>query len=235
MATTDSLGNILIVDDDKNICELLQVNLGSEGYCITVEPVAENVMERDLTCVSLILADAMKQPYSGMDLLYDIKDNPDTEGIPVILFSDIKSEYITVDSIEAGADDYIVKPFSLRVLMARVKAVMRRHAAVPRSSSTISFLSMVADLRRQTITIDGAPVPLTAKEYAVAAMLLKNADNFISRVEIFKSVWAGDSAGSNERIVDTNISRLRKKLGSIAPHLISRTGHGYMLSTNVPS
>lgn len=232
MADTPSLGNILVVDDNIYICELLQVNLGSEGYSVAVEPDASKVAEMPLDTVQLIIVDAMKQEYSGMDLIYDLKDNPDTEGIALILYSPVKSERMAIDALEAGADDYISKPFSLRELMARIRAILRRHSRGSKASS-LTFLSLTMDQVGKNVKIDGLPVPLTSKEYAILQMLLKNPDTLISRIEIFRKVWPESTAGSNERIVDTNVSRLRKKLGNLSQHLISRTGHGYMLSTNV--
>lgn len=233
MAYNSSLGVILLVDDDKDICELLQVNLKNEGYHIETEINAAEVCRRDLTDIDLIIADGMRQQYTGMDLVYDLKENPETENIAFILYSTFAGESMTIDALEAGADDYIVKPFSLRELVARVKSVMRRHVRSAAPRSLVTFKNLTADIARQNVKIDGVPVPLTPKEFAILAMLLRNIDSYVGRLEIFKTVWNDETAGSNERIVDTNISRLRKKLGDLAPYLISRTGHGYMLSTTI--
>ena len=233
MSYSSSLGHILIVDDDKNICELLQMNLRSEGYAVEIEPVAENVVAERLEQTRLIIVDAMKQPFSGMDLIYAVKDNPRTEHIGIILYSPIKGERIVIDALDAGADDYIVKPFSLRELLARVKSVLRRHSFVGRASNLLSFLSLEIDPVKQTARLDGQMLQLTKTEYAILLMLVKNADSYVSRTDIHRNVWSDDNAGINERIVDTNISRLRKKLGSLSSHLISRTGHGYMLSSSL--
>lgn len=232
MADTPSLGNILVVDDDIYICELLQVNLGSEGYSVVVQPDASKVMDMSLDTVQLVIVDAMKQEYSGMDLIYDLKDNPDTEGIAIILYSPLKSERMVIDALEAGADDYISKPFSLRELMARIRAILRRHSRGGKAAS-LTFLSLTMDQVGKNVKIDGEPVPLTSKEYAILQMLLKNQETLVPRIEIFRNVWPESTAGSNERIVDTNVSRLRKKLGDLSQHLISRTGHGYMLTSKV--
>ena len=105
MSFTPALGHILIVDDDPNICELLQVNLRSEGYSVDIQPVAENVDLSTLQTTQLVIVDAMHQPFSGMDLIFDLKDNPETEHIGIILYSTIKSERIVIDALDAGADD----------------------------------------------------------------------------------------------------------------------------------
>ena len=230
MPFTPAMGNILIVDDDPNICELLQVNLWSEGYAVDVRPVAEQIDFDSLLTTQLVIVDAMQQPYSGMDLIFDLKDNSATEHIGIILYSNIKSERIVIDALDAGADDYIVKPFSLREMVARVKSVMRRHRVPARSAAVISFESLEVDLNSQTTRIDGKPVALTKTEFSILALLLKNVNTYVSRVEIHRSVWADDTAGVNERIVDTNISRLRKKLGDVGSHITNRSGHGYMIS-----
>ena len=127
-------GNILIVDDDANITELLSVNLRSEGYGVVVADNAEKVDRGSLEDVRLVIVDAMQQAYTGMDLIYDFKDDPRTEHMGIILYSTIKSERMVIDALDAGADDYITKPFSLRELIARVKSVLRRHATVRPSS-----------------------------------------------------------------------------------------------------
>lgn len=233
MNFTPSLGNILLVDDDTNITELLCVNLRSEGYNVDVETVAENVHPENLDHTTLVIVDAMRQPYSGMDLIYDIKDDPRSEHVAVILFSDLRSERMTIDALDAGADDYIVKPFSLRVLLAKVKSILRRNAPRQAGGSTIDFGDLTVDLISQTAKLGAQPLQLTKTEYAILVLLLKNEDKYISRIEIHRAVWDAETAGANERIVDTNISRLRKKLGHLGQYLISRTGHGYMLSQNI--
>ncbi len=233
MTSTPSIGNILIVDEDSNITDLLKVNLGSEGYNVSITSVAEEVDRGSLESTSLVIVDAMSQPYSGMDLIYDLKDDPDTEHIAIILYSTIKSERMVIDALDAGADDYIVKPFSLRELMARVKSVLRRHSGPVRKAGLMSFLDLTLDPTSQTVKIGGVPLALTRTEYSILFILLKNVDSYVSRIELHHKVWPDTAAGSNERIVDTNISRLRKKLGDLGSNLVNRTGHGYMLATTV--
>lgn len=224
------MGQILIVDDDSNICKLLQVNLRSEGYTVDVEEVVGNVDRSALESTQLVIVDAMNQPYSGMDLIYDLKDNPATEHIGIILYSNIKSERMVIDALDAGADDYMVKPFSLREMVARVKSVMRRHRLPARTAAVVTFESMEVDFGSQTVRIDGKPVSLSKTEFSILAILLKNVNSYVSRVEIHRRVWDDGTAGINERIVDTNISRLRKKLGEVGARIVNRSGHGYMIS-----
>lgn len=226
-----SLGNILVVDDDVNIAELLSVNLRSEGYNVSVEPIAETVDRSNLGDTRLVIVDAMHQPYSGMDLIYDLKDDPSTEHLGIILYSSIRSERMVIDALDAGADDYITKPFSLRELVARVRSVMRRHGGRSSSGgSVLSFEGLTVDLTTEAVKLDGQPLTLSRTEYAILTLLLKNVNNYVPRIEIHRKVWADDTAGANERIVDTNISRLRKKLGDYGNRIVNRSGHGYMIS-----
>lgn len=231
MSSNSATGDILIVDDDVHITELLQVNLRSEGYTVDSLPHAEDVDRSKLGNTSLIIVDSMNQPYSGMDLIYDITDDPRTQHIGMILYSSIKSERMVIDALDAGADDYVVKPFSLRELVARVKSVMRRHTLpTPQKSSTVTFQGLTVDLISQTVILGGHPVQLSKTEFAILALLIKNANTYVPRAEIHRNVWDGDTAGVNERIVDTNISRLRKKLGEMGNCIVNRSGHGYMIS-----
>lgn len=232
MPPSANQGNILIVDDDANISELLSVNLKSEGYGVEIISEAENVDRGGLDGIRLVIVDAMQQAYNGMDLIFDLKDDPRTEHIGIILYSPIKSERMVIDALDAGADDYITKPFSLRELIARVKSVLRRHSAVRTQAvaSTITFQGLTLDFTNQSVKLNGTPVALSKTEYAILALLLKNVDNYVPRNEIHRKVWSEADAGSNERIVDTNISRLRKKLGELGNHIVNRSGHGYMIS-----
>lgn len=226
------MGHILIVDDDTNITELLSVNLRSEGYTVDVVDTAEKVDRAAQGETRLVIVDAMRQPYSGMDLIYDFKEDPQTEHIGIILYSSFKSERMVIDALDAGADDYVVKPFSLRELIARVKSVLRRHSGrQTKGGNIISFQNLTIDLATQSVKVENHPVTLTKTEYAILTLLLKNVDNYVPRVEIHRKVWADNTAGANERIVDTNISRLRKKLGDeLGNRIVNRSGHGYMIS-----
>lgn len=231
MTETPALGHILVIDEDSAIRDLLKVNLSSEGYMVSVEAIAKNVDHNALEGISMVIVDAMQQSYTGMDFIYDLKSNPTTEHISIILCSSVKSERIVIEALDAGADDFIVKPFSLRVLMARVKSVLRRHSIDRRAATVTSFHGLTVDHVSHTVKVDGVAVTLTKTEYSILALLLKNVDTIVSRVEIHRKVWDADDVGVNERIVDTNISRLRKKLGDIGQYIVSRSGHGYMLAS----
>lgn len=225
-----ALGKIVIVDNDENISSLLSINLRSEGYDTVVHADADNVAN-DLDGASLVIADRMGAAYSGMSLLRDMKANPMTSHIGFIICSSDDSERLIIEALDAGADDYIIKPFSLRELVARSKAVIRRHSRhnAPAPATVLTFHSLTVDLMTGRVTDGDNVLTMTKTEYAILQLLLKSVNNYVSRAEIYKRVWKEDLEKSNERIVDTNISRLRKKLGDLGSHLINRSGLGYMM------
>ncbi len=222
------------MDDDSNIADLLKFNLGSEGFGVEVVPLAKDVKLDALLDVRIIIADAFDQPYNGIDLLSDLKANKATAPIPVLIYTSSDNEDALLDAFDNGADDFINKPFSLRELIARVKAILRRHprrAAIDDKSKqqntlTVPSLKLEIDTVSQRAIEDGIVVPLTKTEYAILTFLIKHQNSFFTRSEICREVWK-DEAGSNERIVDTNISRLRKKLGESGKYIINRYGLGY--------
>lgn len=231
MPFNSSFGKILIVDDDPNIVELLTVNLGSEGYEVHAETNAAKASKTDLSDTSLIIADAMRQGFTGLDLLRTVKTAHATQHISVIIAAGAAQSIDVIDALDAGADDFIQKPFSLRELVARVRAVMRRHArtATPAAIPTLTHRDISAQLTTGVVTAAGQPVTLTKTEFAILVLLLKNQGTPMSRRAIFDEVWRDTPDVNNERIVDTNISRLRRKLGASGAHIQNRTGLGYIL------
>ena len=128
MSNTPALGKILIVDDDPNIADLLTINLRSEGYQVDVVSQATDVVALDLSDTNLVIADAMRQEFDGMQLLISLKDNPMTAHVGYIITTSDDSERRVIEALDNGADDYVVKPFSLRELVARIRSVLRRHS-----------------------------------------------------------------------------------------------------------
>ena len=232
MTDNSTRGNILIVDKDDRIAKLLKSNLIGEGYDVAWVESAKNVNRNELGDVCLIIADCMECEYSGMDLIVDIKNDPTTEHVGVILYSSINKERIVVDALNAGADDYIVKPFSLREIIARVKSILRRRLILKRNDllgTMLCFEYLCIDLPSKTVEVHGKPISLTRTEYEILVLLLKNKNRYVPRTEIHRCIWPELKTGINERIVDTNISRLRKKLGNFGGEIVNRSRHGYMI------
>lgn len=228
--SNSSLGAILLVDDEENITSLLRYNLENESYDVDVEEDAGRASRRDLTGFRLMLVDAMKQSFNGRALLRSVKANPLTAHIPVIFVAHSDSEDDIIAAFADGADDYILKPFSLRELVARVKSVLRRNPVVTRAGAEGAVLraqTLELDLMTRTVKSEGQLVALTKTEFAILALLMKNKGSFFNRREIYQDVWASGDRNENDRIVDTNISRLRKKLGASASAIVNQTGKGY--------
>jgi len=239
MFNTNPHGTILIVDDDPNIVDLLKFNLNSEGFGTDIATSAEKVDIDSIADIRLVIADAINQPFTGVDLTRKIKENPGTQHVPVIICTSSESEDGVIDAFDAGADDFVVKPFSLRELLARIRAVLRRHPrkfadlAIPaRPEIKFSEIGLFIDVEKQRVTVSDELIPLTKTEYQILLYLVKNRNSFFNRNEICQEIWH-DNSVVNSRIVDTNISRLRKKLGEIGGHIINRYGLGYAFMESV--
>lgn len=233
MYSPASLGNILIVDDDKAIVDLLCFNFKSEGYSVKVVSGPSEVTAKTIADVHLMLVDDAHNDHSGIDLISRLRDTPQGASLGIIFYSGFENERDLIEALDAGADDCMAKPFSLRGMLARVRAVMRRRrrdqAAKP-DTNIINFKSMTVDLTRKEAYISGKPAGLSNTEFAILELLLRNMSSYTSRIEIFRTVWPS-GVGSNERIVDTNISRLRRKLGTVVGAcIVNRTGLGYMIT-----
>lgn len=232
MYAPSSLGNILIVDNDTAIVELLSLNFKSEGYSVAHKNSTAEVTADDLRGTHLMLVDCSQQSPTGCELIARLKATPEGQAVGMIYYSEYESERILIEALDAGADDSIRKPFSLREMLARVRAVMRRRRRqVPAASNAniLKFKNLTVDLRRREATIDGEPAGLSNTEFSILELLLKNHTTYTSRIEIFRAVWP-EGIGANERIVDTNISRLRRKLGPLGSCIINRSGLGYMIT-----
>lgn len=221
-------GTILIVDTDSMSSELLQFRFESEGFASVVMRDGKAALEQDLNRFSLILVDLMTEDFNGLMFTKAVKRNPDTYNIPVIILSKKASEDDVVDGLDAGADDYISKPFSSRELIARIRSVIRRKRAMSlhRVSNAVRYGDLVLEIGAGVVTIKGEKLSLTRTEYLILAMFLRNRNDFFERVEIRHEAWEDDSDIS-DRAVDTNISRLRKKLGDYGKHIVNRQGFGY--------
>lgn len=223
-----SAGRVLIADTESLMCELLQVRLENEGFRVVIVSKGADVMKFDISEFSIVLVDLMGEPVDGLQVTAAIKQNPETVGVPVIIMSAKASEDDIVDGLEAGADDYIAKPFSTRELIARVKSVIRRRNMINarRLANVVRFQDMTLDIGAGTAFIDGMELSLTQNEFKLLALFLRRRNHFFERAQIREIVWNNDS-GISDRAVDTSISRLRKKLFDYGRNLVNRKGLGY--------
>ena len=213
---------ILVVDDEEDICAILKFNLSKEGYEVVPANSAEEALTLDIASFNLLLLDVMMGGMSGFELTGKLKTDPKTAGVPVIFITARDTEDDAVEGLDLGADDYISKPFSIREVVSRVKAVLRRTAAIPDASTGIFI-----DDEKKVVTVDGAAVALTRIEYEIFRLLFTNKGKVFPREDILSKVWPDDVIVT-DRTVDVNITRLRKKIGEYGNRIVSRHGFGYL-------
>ena len=213
---------ILVVDDEEDICAIMKFNLSKEGYEVVTANSAEEALTLDIASFNLLLLDVMMGGMSGFELTGKLKTDPKTAGVPVIFITARDTEDDAVEGLDLGADDYISKPFSIREVVSRVKAVLRRTAAIPDASTGIFI-----DDEKKVVTVDGAAVALTRIEYEIFRLLFTNKGKVFPREDILSKVWPDDVIVT-DRTVDVNITRLRKKIGEYGNRIVSRHGFGYL-------
>lgn len=214
---------ILIVDDEQDLCEILQFNLISAGYLATVAYSAEEAINMDVRQFDLIMLDVMMSGISGFELAQRLKDDATTAHIPIIFLTAKDTEDDTLQGFGLGADDYVTKPFSIREVVARVNAVLKRNRPYAKQ---LQYDELQVDIVNKTAKIGELAVEFTRTEFDLLTLLLSHRGQVFSRQELLDNVWPDDVIVT-ERTVDVNITRLRKKLGSYASCILTRQGFGY--------
>ena len=218
---------ILVVDDEETLCEALKFNLEEEGFEVDTALSAEDALCLDLASYNLVILDIMMGEISGTRLAGIMKSRPEPAAIPIIFCTARDSEDEMVKGLDLGADDYITKPYSIRNIIARVKAVLRRTTAIPeKPSHTISFEGLTVDPVSKTCSVDGQDVKMPRKEFEILLTLLKNRGRIFSREELLNLIWP-DEVVVVDRVVDVNITRIRRKIGRYGSHITTRSGYGY--------
>ena len=218
---------ILVVDDEEDLCEILKFNLENEGFWVDTANSAEEALKLDLTRYNLLLLDVMMGEISGFKMASMLKKDKNSASIPIIFITARDTENDTVTGFNLGGDDYISKPFSLREVVARVKAVLRRTAETQAAQPDIlTYHGLSMDIAQKRVTINGEDVALTKKEFEILKLLLKSPGKVFSREDILAKIWS-DEVYVLDRTVDVNITRLRKKIGDYGKHIITRLGYGY--------
>ena len=219
--------HILVVDDEDDLCEILKFNLEMEGYIVDTANSAEEAFKMDLGAYNLLLLDVMMGEISGFKMASMLKKNHETAGIPIIFITAKDTENDTITGFNLGADDYISKPFSLREVIMRVKAVLRRTSSVHLTESELlQYRGLVVDKAKKKVYIDDCEISLTKKEFEILILLLQNTGRVFSREDILSRVWK-DEVYVLDRTIDVNITRLRKKIGEYGKHIVTRLGYGY--------
>ena len=223
---------ILVVDDEEDLCEILKFNLENEGYEVDTANSAEEALKMNISSYHLLLLDVMMGEISGFKMANLLKKDKKTAQVPIIFITAKDTENDTVTGFNLGADDYISKPFSLREVIARVKAVLRRTATsdTEKAPEQLCYQSLVIDITKKKVSIDGEEVPLTKKEFEILFLLLQNKGRVFSREDILSRIWSDEVYGL-DRTIDVNITRLRKKIGTYGKRIVTRLGYGYCFET----
>ena len=223
---------ILVVDDEPDLCEILQFNLEMEGYMVDVANSATDVMSLPLAHYDLFLLDVMMGEVSGFQLAEKLKMIEETSHTPVIFTTALDDEDNIIRGFNIGADDYITKPISIRELKARVKAVLRRgnrkEEVEPEKGKTMigSSEGLSINLQTKCVMMDGVVVDATKLEFDLLRVFLENKGVVFTREDLLARAWPKD-AYVTDRTVDVNITRLRKKIGKYGANIKTRIGWGY--------
>ncbi|MBR5467478.1 MAG: response regulator transcription factor [Bacteroidaceae bacterium] len=222
---------ILIVDDEETLCEVLKLNLENEGYDVDTAFSAEQALTYDLRSYSLVLLDIMMGEISGIKMARMMKADIATADIPIIFCTARDSEDDMVMGLNLGADDYIVKPYTVRNVVARIKSVLRRTSGhkVPQAAARTNSLvveGLHLDMEFKRCTVDGTEVKLTRKEFELLAYLISHRGRVCSREQILSRVWS-DEVVVLDRTIDVNITRVRQKIGPYGAYIVTKSGYGY--------
>lgn len=217
---------ILVVDDEADICNILKFNLDKAGYETATALSAEDALMRGIIGYDLVLLDVMMEGISGFQMAQMMKKNPESAKIPIIFITAKDTEEDTLKGFELGADDYIAKPFSVREVVSRVNAVLRRVGSASSDPSRLSYKTLTLDMNGKKAIVDGNDAELTKTEFEVLRILVSDIGHVFTRDEILGKVWPDDVVVLG-RTVDVNITRLRKKLGKYGNNISTRHGYGY--------
>ena len=223
---------ILIVDDEETLCEVLKLNLENEGFDVDYALSAEQALIYDLSSYALILLDIMMGEISGIKMAKMMKADVTTADVPIIFCTARDSEDDMVMGLNIGADDYIMKPYTVRNVIARVKSVLRRTAGHKGNTATAEKPNMLQveglqlDLEFKRCIVDGEEVKLARKEFELLAYLISHRGKICSREQILSRVWS-DEVVVLDRTIDVNITRLRSKIGRYGSYIVTRSGFGY--------
>lgn len=221
---------ILVVDDEEALCDGLGFNLEAEGYQVDMAYSAEEALALNLAAYDLILLDIMMGEISGIQLARIMKSNPATASVPIIFCTAKDTEEDMISGLDLGADDYIMKPYSLNAVLARIRTVLRRTAAsvalAKTDSDLVSYKGLVLSAKNRTCTVDGTEVKMPKKEFEILLKLISNRGQVFTRVDLLNEIWP-DEVVVLDRVVDVNITRIRQKIGIYGKNIVTRSGYGY--------
>lgn len=222
---------ILVVDDEDTLCEVLRFNLEVTGYDVDVAQSTEEALTKiSQTPYNLVILDVMMGETSGFTLARKLKADKDTKDIPIIFLTAKDSEDDMIAGLNIGADDYIFKPYTIRNIVARVGTVLRRTMPVeeePEEDKNVIHVGELSiDTTSRSVYINGNYIRMPRKEYEILKLFVSTPGRVYTREEILSKIW-GDDVVVIPRVVDVNVTRLRKKLGDFGDRIMTRSGYGY--------
>lgn len=223
---------ILIIEDDKDIVELLKHYLEKENFVLkdAVDGFS-GLAKAKAEDFDLIILDIMLPEMSGLDVCKELRSDPKTTAIPIIMLTAKAEETDKIVGLELGADDYVTKPFSPKELVARIKALLRRVKRMPEGQKAYHYGKLVLDLSKHEVTLDNKPVDLTSKEFDLLACLLRSKGRVLTRDYLMDQIWGYDYYGGM-RTVDVHIRRLREKIPKLSEAIQTIKNMGYKLKEN---
>ena len=224
--------NVLVIEDEPDIRKTIDYNLSKESFkVIQAASIEEGEKALASNKIDVIILDLMLPDGSGLTLCRDIKSEPKTKNIPVIILTAKTEEVDRVVGFELGADDYVTKPFSVRELILRVKAILKRGTSTENNTedAEYSFGELTINFEEHQAYITGEEISLTALEFKLLKHLIKRKGRVQTRDQLLEDVW-GYSSNVTTRTVDTHIKRLREKLGLVGEHIQTIRGVGYRFS-----
>ncbi|RKE04928.1 response regulator transcription factor [Marinifilum flexuosum] len=217
---------ILVVDDEEDLCEILQYNLEQEGFKADIAFSSEQALQLDLSKYDFFLLDIMMGEISGLELAKIIRRNPDLEDKPILFITAKGSETDKLLGFKAGADDYVAKPFSVKEVIARIHVICKRVFSESKKESGFEYENLRLIPESKQVTINNIDVGLTKTEFEILHLLLNHAGRIYSRDEIMNKIWEGDTF-VGDRTVDVNVRRIRKKIGEYHNLIKTKSGYGY--------
>lgn len=226
-AANSTGARILVVDDEKDICEILEFNLENAGYVVDTASSAEDALEKLTPEHRLILLDVMMAGMSGFRMAEVVRKERHL-AIPIIFLTARSTENDMLTGFSAGGDDYISKPFSIQEVLARVKAVLRRSSPPSGEQHTdvLEAGSLQIDPKSKMVYVSDTPVTLSKKEFELISLLAAHPGKVFSREEIIDRLWK-DAPYVLDRTIDVHIARIRAKLGPMKSCITNRSGFGY--------
>lgn len=218
---------ILVVDDEVDVREVIQLNLGKEGFEVIAAPDGESALDLLRSePYDAAIVDVMMPGMDGLALCRAIRQDPEIRNLPVLLLTARDSEMDQIIGLEVGADDFISKSASPRLITTRLKTVLRRHDQPEEKPGDLTFGTLVFDLNRREVLGPSGPLALTTREYALLQLLAEHPNRVFTRDDLLSRIW-GDDVVVTERTVDVHIKNLRQKIGADGDLIETVRGVGY--------